>query len=480
MKINKKMGGENVIKHKKILFVLIVNLLIVLSVSSALLAGEIKELTLSEVLELALENNFTLKSSNLDIAKAENDLKLAWQNLWPQINLNSSYTRLDEGMPVPTGDFQPIPTGLSYPIPGFNTEIPIMTTIPIYEEGSANMFNTQITVQQPLFMGGKVMTGIEMAKDGVNLTRLQTDKAVIDTLYNVLQVYFGVLMAEEMVHIQENSLKLIEEHGRIVQANYDAGMVLKSDLLQVEIEKRKVLLGLKSAQNNVYLTQRQFSQLVGLKDTNFVLIRSNWEPDVNYELDVLYEEALLNRSDLNIFSLNQEMLQRNLKIEKRSNWPNLVMMGSYIWNGDKLSFNDGSWNVTISGSMQLFDGGISKKKQDGLEIQLEKLELSKESLSEMIKLEIEEALLKVEEARDSIALQKLSKENTLENYRLASQRYQAGVGANIDVLNAQIILQQTEISLVQSQFQFQLSIYKLLYKTGMLSDYCEEVIHSEN
>ncbi|AZR72698.1 hypothetical protein BBF96_04405 [Anoxybacter fermentans] len=437
---------------------LFVVVFIALIQTSVLRAEE--QLTLKQVLELALEQNEILKSSELDIKKANSELEIAWRSLWPKLNLQTSYTRLDKGPEIPKLGFDPV------------TKMPIFT----YEEGSPDIYNTQITIQQPLFLGGKALIGIDLARMGVKLSEIQARQTAGDTLFRVIQAYFNVLMADEIVKTQENALKLIEEHERIVQVNYDAGMVLKTDLLKVKIEKRKAYQNLKSAQNNLYLAQRQLAQLLGLKNHDFKIVKSDLKPEIELDLESLYQKALLNRPELQALSLNQEMLKADLKMEKRSYWPNIMLVGSYTWKDSEFSLDDGSWNVMVSASMQLFDGGISKKKQDGIQLGIEKLEYSKENLIQMIKLELEEAMLKVKEAEDALVFQEMSLKNARENLRIANESYKVGVGSNIDVLNAQTTLKQAEMGLIQSQYQYQLNLFKILYKTGLLVDYCKEVV----
>ncbi len=471
---------------RKGLLILLTIILVIFS--GCVVLGADNQLSFEDALWLALENNGTLQTSDLDVEKAEVDLDVAYRNLLPQISLQSTYTRLDEGVPTPTGEYMPIPTGQSIPmvipIPGMGdvpVEFPIVGTLPVTEEGSANMFNTQITLQQPLFVGGKALLGISMAKKGVDLAQIQNEQAAADILYGVIQSYYNLVLAEEMLAIQRNSLKLLEEHERIARVNYEAGLVLKSDLLQIEIEKRKAVQGLKSGENGVYLAKRQLADLLGLDGINYEILRPEAKPELKSRenQDWLYSAALNSRTELQALEISQQMLEDNLKMSKRYYWPNIVLMGNYSWQGSELNFEDGSWNISLAATMQVFDGGISNKEQSGIELQIDKLKLSQESLSQMVELELEEALLKMEEAKDGIALQELSRENAQENLRLTNERYKAGVGTNLDVLNAQSLWENTELSYFQGSVQYELSLYKVMYKAGILVDYCKEVMESE-
>lgn len=467
-------------RRKKIILLIII--MIVIFTSMSLNAED--ELTLGDVIQLAQENNVMFTNSKLDVEKANNDLNIAIRSFLPNISFQSTYTRMKEGMLSPTGDYLTIPTGETIPVVGSTPDqiidLPIFMTIPEMETGSANMFNTQISIQQPIFAGGKVFMGIDLAKMGVSLAEIQEFQTKNDLFFSIIQGYFNLFQAEKMVEIQNTALKLLEEHERIVRVNYQAGLVLQTDILQVEIEKSKTLEGQQIAKNNLYLAKKRISQMIGLNHINFSINRSELYPEIERDLVLLYQQALNFRPELQNLRVNQEMLKTNLEIEKRNYWPNLMLLGSYNWQGEELTFKDGSWNISLSLSAQLFDGGVSKKKQKGLNIQLEKLNQSKENIIQMIELELEEALLKIEEAEKSITLQELTLKSAKENLRIAKKSYEVGVGSNLDVLNAQSILEQVQISKIQAEIQYQMSLFKLLYKAGLLVDYCEEVILDEN
>lgn len=468
-----------VIRKANFLMLLIVTLAILFG-TYAVASENDQVLTLGDAIRLAVEQNPTLKSNHLDVEKAVSDLDLAWRNLFPQVNFQSSYTRLDEGIPTPTGEYNPMTVGYyDLNIDDKLYKIPLNALVPQYEEGSPNMYNTQLTIQQPIFMGGKVTLGIDMAKAGVTLASIESVKALNDTVYNIIQTYYNLLMLKEMLHIQEAGLDLIDEHQRIARTNFEVGLMLKKDLLSVEIEKRKAAQQLKISQNQLRLAEKQFAQLLGIDQFQYQLLTPTVQVSVEEDLETQYQEALENRIELKSLKINQEMLANNLKMEKRSFWPNVILLGNYTWNGDRLSFEDGSWSITANASMNLFDGGISREKQDGLAIQLEKLEQAQENLAQMIHLEVEESLLKIEEKAAELEIQELTYEQTTENLRVALKSYEVGVGTNMELMNAQLSQQQAEIGQVQAKYQYQLSLFKLLYKTGNLMEYLEGVVKSE-
>ncbi|MFW6267228.1 MAG: TolC family protein, partial [Halanaerobium sp.] len=71
--------------------------------------------------------------------------------------------------------------------------------------------------------------------------------------------------------------------------------------------------------------------------------------------------------------------------------------------------------------------------------------------------------------------EQLSLENAEENLELTNKSYQAGIGTNIDVINAQTSYKQAQISLLQAEYNYEINLYKLLYNTGRISELFEDV-----
>lgn len=403
-----------------------------------------EELTLVQALKLGIENNTEVIISELDREIAEGNYQIAKKSLFPEIKLNSNYTRLEQG-PV----------------------------------GSSNLYRTTLSLQQPIFLAGKLFSGIELAEKGIELIALQGEQKKESLVYNIINSYYGVLMARERVEIEEEALKLIEEHKRIVQANIKAGLALKTDLLQVEIEEGNSLQNLREARNKLYLARRSLGIMIGTDLTAVDFIVPELALELETGFDYLYRQALLKRPEIQLLALNQEMTELNLSLKKKDRYPNIILLGNYGWQGEEFSLEDGSWDLSLSLSFPVFDGRKSVSEQKNIEKELAQLAQSSKNLQEMIALELEEQLMQLKQNQNNIELQQINLEKSEDNFRLSSLRFEAGLGTNIDLINARTMVKQAKMMLMQAEYQYYLNLVSLLYKTGSLFEHFEEVINHE-
>lgn len=461
------MGKDGILK-----LIIVPGLVVLLMfiVFSPVLAEE--ALTLEEALRLGIENNIAIKESEIEKRKAEIDLDSARRAVLPEITFSTSYTRLylDEddnmrGLPVVPQD----PFGIGE----------ILAQMMAAMQPEEDNYQTAISVQQPIYLGGKLMIARQQAEKALELTELQQRQKENELLLNIIQSYYNVLLAEERVRIEEEALELIREHKRIAEVSYKAGLSLKTDLLQVEIEENKAILSLERARNDLAMARRLFANMIGSDIGDRVFLAPEFLPEPLLDKELALSLARENRVEFKLLDINQDILDLSLKMETSTYLPNIVLVGNYQWQGSELKFEDGNASITLALSMNIFDKGLARNSRMKLNEELNKVVLNKDNLEELLAIDLENQLLRIEENLNNIRLQRLNLQRAEENLALEEKRFEAGTGTNMEVLNAGMVLKTTRIASIQAEYQYEISLYQLLEKTGRLIDYCKEVILNE-
>ena len=459
-------------------------------------AAEIEKINLKKAFELAYENNSELKKAERNKEKSELDLDLAWRALFPDLKLESSYTRMSEAPTTPikyaffpdpgaaSDSRMPEPETTEIEIPGSDQSIPVNEyhMIPTeHKELPKDNYQTSLSFTQPIYMGGQIRLGIEQAKKGLKMAEVQNEQKKAEILNQIINSYYNLLMAKERVNIEKQALLLVKEHKNIAESSYESGVALKTDVLQAEIELSKAKNSLKNAQNQFELAKKSFKNQLGIDKTQKIAIEDNSEfiPEVNLNKEKLYKKALSEKPELKMLEINQNLTKTNLKMEEKSNYPQIMLMGNYSWQGSELDFENGSGNIVLSASMTLFDSGKSNIKEDKIEKELENLKDSKKDLKDMVELDIEQQLIKLEEKNDNIKLQEMNLKKAKESLNIEEKRFKEGMGRTVDVIQAQTTLKQIKMGKMQAENEYEIALFEMLNKTGQLVNYCEEVINNE-
>jgi outer membrane protein TolC len=441
-------------------------------------------ISLEDVLKLGLKNNKAIKEGEIELKKAEIDLDSSRRAFYPEISFSTSYTRLfldddgGTGIDIEPPDPARLDDQDMYLLDYINKNM----VSPIYGAFRAmqpyeDNYQTSISIQQPIYLGGKLRLANKQAGKAFELSEVQFNEKINEVLFSIIQSYYGVLLAEERVKIEEEAFNLLREHKRIAEVSLEAGLSIKTDLLQVEIEESRAMYSLQTARNDLKMARKMLGNMIGHDLSKYSFLEPDFDYDPELDLELQYQRARERRGEFKLLNINKEMLELSLETESNPYLPVLVLIGNYQWQDNELSFDNGTGSITFSLSMNIFDKGLAKNTADKLRNDLEKLKLQRSNLEEMIRLEIEDILLTIEENKNNMELQAMNLERAQENLELEEKRYQAGTATNMDVMNAQLVLKQTKISKIQSEYQYQISVFQLLKNTGLLAEYFQEVVY---
>lgn len=456
-------------KNKK--FVIIILMLILVTGFTANIRAA--EMSLEEAVKHFVDNSSQLENARRDTEVSELDLEVTKKGLAPEVTLQSSYTRLGE---APLSPSKYLFQGIEDPTqPG--TFVGEMRPIE-FEEQSQDNYSTTLTINKPLYLGGQVRNGTKLSNKAVQLNELKYEQTLNNNLNSVIQAYFNVLIKEGLLEIQRNSLELVENHLDNVQKNYEAGLVVKSNVNEVKIEVNKTKQSILTAENDLKIAKKRLADLLELEDTDFTLEQPDI-PEVEEDLQAQLDKAYQNKFELKSLELNQEMKNINKEMEDNLYKPSFFLRGNYSFEGDSLDFSDGNFSITLSGSVTLYDGNKSGLKQKKVDLEKENLENNEKQLRKNIETEIMQALYKIDENRESLEIDNQNEEQAEENYQQAVDRFENGVGTSLEVLRAETNLKQIRVSKNQTHYQYIMSLYNLMHKTGTLNKYFEDVIQDE-
>lgn len=394
----------------------------ILSAGTALAAPV--ELTLEDSVNLALENNPQVKIAMLDEMKAEASLDEAEANRGFTLGYvhNAGRSKME----------------------GFTAE---------------NSFSNGLTLSLPLYTGGRLENAIdaaeialESAKLGVNDTRQQLRMDTTNSYYSILQ-------AQNQVTIYQQTVESLEEHLRNVKAQYHVGTVAKSDVLRSEVELADAQQGLIKAENARDLSVSNFNNVVGLPlDTDVRVTEELGYEKYDLVLADCIAYALEHRADGKQAQLAIDAAEEYKSIAKSGYRPSITASASNGWSdSDFPGTEDESWQIGAKLSWNIFDMGATKAqvRQADADLLTAK-ELARQKL-DAIQLEVRMAYLDVHEAEKRIHTSQVSVDKAEEDLKIAHVRYRAGVGTNLDVMDAQVALTTAKMNYVQSLYDYNTS-----------------------
>jgi outer membrane protein len=418
-----------------------------------LLATTAFGLDLADSLNLALKQNPSVLASQKKAEAAGAKLNQAVGAFFPTVkidgNLGKSYT-------------QPSTVQITTQ----TTAGAITQNLTFGTDATMNSSGLTGSLAQPLFVAA-LFPGYGIAKRGAELAGQDLRRTVIDTSYNVTQAYFGVLAAAKMAKLSAESLQMAQSHRQQVQSMLNAGVVTKADLLRTEVQVANSEVALTQAKNGVELAKDAFNNALGndletpvdLKEEGFTGKASNLPAYKD-----LLSQAYTNRPDWQQFLLSTGISEDTLKLYQAEYLPTVLLSattGNSITEYPTFKSDVNSWRVTGAGSWTLFDGLGRENRIKEASANLDAQRATAEQVKNGIALEVRDALLSLKATLDTIGSTQKAVDSAEESYNVSSTRYQSGVGTNLEVIDAQVALNQARVNNLQALFNVEIAKAKI-------------------
>ena len=311
-----------------------------------------------------------------------------------------------------------------------------------YEGWGHKYFANQGALSMPIYSGGRLQNNIkaaQMSLSGAELTLERTRQSIRDT---VAQDYYDILRCRSQMGVYEESVGNLKAHLDNVNSKYEAGTVAMADVLSSEVSLAQGRQKLVSATNAYKVAVATFNKEVGLpaETETRALDNLTYQP-FNRELTECEAYALLHRPDL--FQKEYNLLSNKASMEaaKSGYRPSVDASASRSIAGDgpfksNLDSSD-SWTAGISVKWNIFDNQVTQAqvKQRAAAVHRAEAEL-RDQLSD-VKLEVRNAYTNLRAAEENIHIMAEVVGKAEEDYNIEEARYLAGVGTNLELMDAQ-------------------------------------------
>ena len=350
----------------------------------------------------------------------------------------------------------------------------ISGTTPVYTDkndgkGIGNSHSNAITASIPIYTGGQLSGTIDQAKANYKSYALGETKAYIEMKKTATDGYFSLLQAGNMENLYQDSVNQLEEHLKNVQAQYDVGVVAKVDVLRSEVSLANAQQQLIQATNNYDVAEASLNKIIGTSlDTTLKLKDSlqytPYENDMQYCLDY----ASMNRAELEQSRLAVDAAKGAVKVAKSGFLPKVTASATESWGGSGSNWpgdDKENWSVGIGATMNIFDSGVTLSKVHAAEEKLLQAEETYRDTVNSVELEVRSNYLGLREAEKRISTTQVAVAKAEEDFHIAQVRYMAGVGTNLDVIDAQVALTEAKTNFVNALYDYNTS--KIALETSM-------------
>lgn len=434
-----------------------------LTVTKQIVAQEI--LSLQDCKVKALEHSQTVKSAVSDFKSSEASLKLSERAMLPTLDLSSSYTYLNEPNQMVIPGYE-LPTIAGQPSGVFS---PGSVTDLAYE----NSYSASLALSLPIYMGGKLQHAKTLSALSVQLSDDNLDRTKSDLYLDIEIKYWSLVSLQEQKKVLVKSIELLTDVLKEVNNRHKTGIVTKNELLKTKVELNNAKLALIELSDNIELAKMTLNQSIGNGIMSAIQIQDSIIIIPNRLSDITFDgNKLLDRSEIKMLNTQLEMSKTQKKLVSADYLPQVVSFANYVsQNPDHYGKqkNDFTFNAGVSLNIPVFHWGEKKLKKHIEQRNIEKAEYELDKNTELISLEIHQAIFKLKESMIKLDFTKTSLEQADENLKLETNRLMQGVSTTRELLNAQLQWQQSHADFINAKTNVKTSEAKYYKAIGQIN-----------
>lgn len=413
--------------------------------------GNAKIIKLDEAIALGIQNNRQLKIANTDLAIANENVDQAKIAKMPRIGVNGGYTYI--GNPkIYEGFYQSNITVDYYNHQAFAN---IISSLPIYA-GSA--INKRIDQQELLS---------QMQQSAVKMTEADVKNAITEQYFTLEKLYRQIEVTKQ--NIINTDLRIRQLKSRV-----DNGQNIKSDLLRTELQQSNFKVSVFRSTNTIELISNYLDILIGFP-TNTILkpvVAESMLPTENINLQESLAEAFQNREEIKRAEVKIKLSESSLSLTKSgfmpninanlilnteypAQWPNYVNLLNYWAAGVSLN-----WDVSSFYNL--------KHRISGDRLEIDKSNIALQVTKDQISTEVKNAYVRYAESKENIKTYKKDVELSMSNYKIVKSRYDNDFALISEIVDAELQLNNSRISLVNANLDLIIQYYSLQYAMGKL------------
>ncbi|WP_306540331.1 TolC family protein [Dysgonomonas sp.] len=407
-----------------------------------------QEITLEECRAMALANNKRIAIAKHDEERADLVAKAAKTNYLPKVSAEgfAYYDNAKTDMRMNMGELGDLNMKLK----------------------TSNSYLGQITVEQPIYTGGKITSASKMSEVGSEIAELSRQLTEDEVILETDKAYWLCVQALEMRKAALSYQQTIDEFLRVIRNAADAGMKSKNDVMKVQVQKNQAELQLNRAENGIRISQMNLCDIIGLPLDSKISFPQSFTEN-NFILNP--NATVTSRPEYSILTKQIELKKHEKQFVKSDFLPQIGFAGSYGYiHGPKLDneplFNTGNFSAIFSVKIPLFNWGEGSKKVRAVEREMAMAQLQRDDLSQKMNLELQQAINAYNESMLEVKLTLQALKQSEENMRMSRDQYDVGMETISNYLESQTIWQNAQAEHIVAKTKLEINKTQYLKASG--------------
>ena len=443
--------------------------------------------TREEAVKIALEKSTEVQSAQEDLVSTTSKVQGGYGAAYPSIDLSATVTRIfglddvdmkDQSMAnelIAKGKEM----GLDDPSPWDAMAFGAINGVANGMKAQGYRWQTSVglTATQILYSGGKVGTGIEIAKSAKHVSEIALDNKKAEVRYNVEKAFNQLIFMDSSIVILEESIKLTQSYVDLAVNNQKSGLGTELDVIRAQLQLDELKSTLEKTNKTRVVARNNLLLTMGLPFEADVQFQGSLRsPEENLPLpDTSMANVKKRRKELAMLEESEKIQSKLVDIEKGDYHPMVVLVGGLKYANNQNSIKDWDapdWDkninkyIALNATMNLFNGMQTREKVTQAKSSLRSTQIQKESAERGFRLQIESCVNDLNDAEQQLGIKKRSVELAQRNQELTEASYTLGKETQLNLLEATMKLRNSKLNYMEAVLNWNNAYNALLQATG--------------
>ncbi|MBS7565896.1 TolC family protein [Mucilaginibacter sp. Bleaf8] len=412
-----------------------------------------RTLTLTEAINMGLQNSKSLKLSQSQIDKAVSQYNQAKDQALPTGSASFMYSRAQ--------------------IPANHLNLGPEQSFSLPKSANANL--GIVSAEEVIYGGGRLRYARQTTDLLVQVARLDADKDKEQIAMNVVNAYYNLYRVLQSKKVVEQNLKSIDQQIHQSQRFFEQGLVTRNDVLRFQLQRSNIELNGIDLESNRKVINYDLIVLLGLPEDTQINIDQVEDAERSLvPLSSYQDSALASRQEVKQQDIRTKVAETNIKNVQAEKLPTLAATtGLYYVNASANPLPNSGKYITpltfgVSAAWNFGTLWTNKNKVTQARIEREETVINKGIITDNIKTEVNQSYQNYVNALNKIKLLQTSIAQATENNRLQISRYANATATATERADAETLLYQAQINLELAKADAGLAYYNLLKSTGRL------------
>jgi outer membrane protein TolC len=415
---------------------------------------ETVSLDISRVLELVEQNNKDVATARRNVDVSQQGIKVANAAKLPNIDASVSISYIGDAT-ITDRDFSNVMRAAT---PHFGN-------------------SASVTVYQPVYAGGAINAGVDIAKTQTALSQTELDITRQNVGIRAVACYLELFKANNLLNVYDENIATTTRLLNEMRSRFNEGVVLKNDITRYELRLSTLNYDRLSISNRTSVLNHDLCLMLGLNDVTIIATNIDNElaslPTIEGQR-LWYERSISNSPTLKLLEKQTELNAQQRKLLKAEKLPHVGLVAADSFNGPvtfeipPLNKNFNYWYFGVSVSYNVSSLFKTSKSMLKNTLELEQLQQRRAAVEDNLDSTIDNTYTQFTQAFKMLETEEKNVELATENYRIVENRYNNQLALLTDMLDASTAKLDAEVRLVNARVNILYYYYQLKYNSGTL------------